>query len=636
MSDKTLIIEAILKDESLVIGIQKKSNSFLEASIETYEDLYISKEDIASIGSDCKTTIEALNKKGRKNKIDPTSLKKLKDLGKLLADKLLTPQTRKLLYEKNDIEYLIFKIDETLVSFPWEHIFINNKFLCQMYCIGRIVKSKQNSTPPDYRPLSTPLNFWIFADPCKDLSSAKEEGKQIELFMDSLNSDEAILINSSQDPVINKKKIKSYLKENDFVHFAGHSDHNIEDYKQSGWRISEFEHFSPEDIDNMSGTPPMPILIFSNSCQSARIEAWRKDDHSFDMANAFLRSGVRFYIGAFWEILDEPGNIFAQKFYKFLFEENLPIGAAVKKARESLIQEYGDEFVGWAAYVLYGDPRFVCVKGEKNLSEKQYDDSVSLEKTIEAFPRSEKTKKTGAPQHINNLEKVELQTIHPDALNQTITIDFRKICLFALIIIIGLIFALVIYLNFEKLKYRSDRFHENKINLKKDIINNQDSFEKKNQTASSTKSKDKAITIAIEYNVTDSISTNGIESKVSSQLAKQLQAKYSDKQLELLERLQLSAIVDETFISNARFVSEENRLDIDWKTAKYKLYIKVDESFVYATIRMKVIDSQKTNSWEVPPVSFNKWFSLSSQNIIKTLIPVLEEHVLQNAHLSGK
>jgi len=636
MSDKALIIEATHKDESLIIGIQEKTNSFLEASIETYDDLHISKEDIDSIESACQSTIEALNKKGRKQKIDPTAINKLKDLGILLADKLLSPEIRKLLYEKNDIEYLIFKIDESLVSFPWEHICIDNKFLCQMYCIGRIVKSKQNSTFPDYRSLSNPLSVWILADPCNDLDSAREEGDKIETFMDSLNSDETILIKASQDHRTSKRKIKSCLKEKDFIHFAGHSDHNVKDYKQSGWKISEHEHFSPEDIDQMSGTPPMPVLVFSNSCQSARTDAWRKDDHSFGMANAFLRSGVRFYIGAFWEILDEPGNIFAQKFYNFLLKENMSIGAAVKKAREALISEYGNAFVGWAAYVLYGDPRFVCIKGKESLVEKPFDDSVALEKTIAAFPRSEKKQYESSSQQDERFDEIASDLFHPGPMEQTIIIDFRKIGLFALVISLGLVVASVNYLSFESRKYRAESIQKEKVNVKKDILNNQGAFEKNNHPDVSPKSsKVKPVTIAIEYDMAESIATNGIERKVASQLANQLQERYSDNRLVLVERLQLNAIVDETFLSNTRFVSEENRLDTDWKTAQYKLFFEVDESFIYAAIHMKLMDSQQTHSWEAKPVSINQWFSLSSQNIIQTLIPVLEEHVLKNAPLSG-
>jgi tetratricopeptide (TPR) repeat protein len=75
------------------------------------------------------------------------------------------------------------------------------------------------------------------------------------------------------------------------------------------------------------------------------------------MANAFLLSGVRHYIGTFWEILDEPGSQFAIEFYKQLFSGG-SIGNAVLKARNALVDRYGEETIIWASYVMYGDPTF--------------------------------------------------------------------------------------------------------------------------------------------------------------------------------------------------------------------------------------------------------------------------------------
>ena len=92
----------------------------------------------------------------------------------------------------------------------------------------------------------------------------------------------------------------------------------------------------------------MPALIFSNACQSARTEEWTLREYFqeeiFGLANAFVLAGVKHYIGTFWEILDEPSSKFALEFYKNLIS-GMTIGEAIRKARLTLIKQYGEETI---------------------------------------------------------------------------------------------------------------------------------------------------------------------------------------------------------------------------------------------------------------------------------------------------
>lgn len=111
----------------------------------------------------------------------------------------------------------------------------------------------------------------------------------------------------------------------------------------------------------------MPALIFFNACQTGRTEEWRPEgkalESTFGLANAFLLSGVNHYIGSLWEISEESGLHFAVRFYRNLFKGQ-SIGSALKQARLSLIEKYGESSIGWASYILYGDPskKYIVVK----------------------------------------------------------------------------------------------------------------------------------------------------------------------------------------------------------------------------------------------------------------------------------
>jgi hypothetical protein len=103
----------------------------------------------------------------------------------------------------------------------------------------------------------------------------------------------------------------------------------------------------------------MPLLVFSNACQSSMEETWRADDPGrvFGLANAFLLSGVKYYIGTQWEVVDAQSQAFARAFYTEL-GRGRTIGSAVRRARESVIVAEGEGGLGWAGYVLYGDPSY--------------------------------------------------------------------------------------------------------------------------------------------------------------------------------------------------------------------------------------------------------------------------------------
>ena len=118
----------------------------------------------------------------------------------------------------------------------------------------------------------------------------------------------------------------------------------------------------------------MPALIFSNACQSARTEEWDIKEHFqdeiFGLANAFILSGVKHYVGTFWEIPDEPGSRFALEFYKALLS-GMTIGRAVRESRLALIRQYGEETIVWGSYILYGDPTFKYMDHIKMIRAKE-------------------------------------------------------------------------------------------------------------------------------------------------------------------------------------------------------------------------------------------------------------------------
>ena len=320
-------------------------------SIQHYEGITVPMEQIEKR---CRDMIEALNTTNRSGRISKEILVKLREVGQVLYDELFTQNAKEKLRNVK-AQYLRLTIDDQLVQIPWELLYDGEQFLCQRFSMGRTVRTRQAIPKTSKRELVSPLKMLLIADPARDLMGAYKEGGEIRNYMDQFKTQ--VLVNSLFDNVTSaavKEKIRNY----DVVHFAGHADYNHKNPEKSGWRLTK-DNLMANDIVKMAGARPMPSLVFSNACQSARTEKWslKENYHSeiFGLANAFLLSGVKHYVGTFCEIPDEAGCQFALQFYDNL-RRGKSTGEAVRLARKGLIQKFGEETITWASYILYGDP----------------------------------------------------------------------------------------------------------------------------------------------------------------------------------------------------------------------------------------------------------------------------------------
>jgi CHAT domain-containing protein len=71
-------------------------------------------------------------------------------------------------------------------------------------------------------------------------------------------------------------------------------------------------------------------------------------------AQAFLQAGAAAVVASYWRIDDVATAAFMRSFYKYLLEDHLPVGAALRQAQ--LRQADGGSAHNWAALALYGWP----------------------------------------------------------------------------------------------------------------------------------------------------------------------------------------------------------------------------------------------------------------------------------------
>jgi len=355
---KTITLEASLQNNRKIeICIKDPSKP-----ANRYEPVLV---EMNAIDYQCKELIQILNHKSKDRNSAEESKKKVQRAGKILCDALFSENIKQTL-RNTDAEYLIIDIDDGLVQIPWELIYLDQNFLCERFIPGRTVKVK-NQVKDNHRNHKTPLNMWVIANPQKNLTGAAQEAEKIEEIIDFHNYSVEPTIKLERHAVKKSDIIKKSLKEYDIIHFAGHADYNEKNPSESCWKLFD-DNFTAKDIGDIDDDTYMPLLIFSNACQSARSESWRNDETNktsfFDMAHSFISSGVRHYIGTFWNIPDMKGKDFAHYFYQSLLDGKT-IGKSIKLARTKMNQSTQSD-ISWASYLLYGDPTTTYFRGNNN------------------------------------------------------------------------------------------------------------------------------------------------------------------------------------------------------------------------------------------------------------------------------
>jgi len=340
MNDKILHLDVTTNTNFLNISL-----SYANANIIGYKKQLVL---LNKIESRCHEFIHTLNFAKRTNDQTKSLMDTVKQFGQSLCNDLIPIEIKSKLMNE-DADYLILSIDNHLVNIPWELIIINNHFLCEIFSMGRKIKTPQTFIERDRKQIRLPLQMLIIANPRGDLKTATQEA--IDICSDL---DQEKIIQISMNSELSAEALCENFQSYDIIHFAGHASYHPQSPHKSGWQLAGEDMLTAAKIHQMTGNSFMPFMVFSNACQSARTEKWTQNNYDeYGIANAFMASGVSAYIGTHWDIHDESGRIFAQEFYQNIVL-GCSVGKAIKNTRLKLLKSMPE--IDWAAYVLYGDP----------------------------------------------------------------------------------------------------------------------------------------------------------------------------------------------------------------------------------------------------------------------------------------
>jgi len=361
---ETLILEVFKQDDSLKMCLFNQSQTV--PTLRHYSQVGISFLELKHLSLEM---VGVLNRLPKDQASKLQQLKSLQKIGQLFWDHLLS-RSIKVKLKNSQSCALTLSLDEELIQLPWELIFDGGDFLGLKFNLGRLIRSKGDSTPLQYRDLTDSLKMLILADPNGDLKSAYLEGLNIKNQFSHKTKKVQIDFKSTN---IDRNYVKKNICDYDIVHFAGHCEFDKAEAKDSGWALSDGV-FKVEDILKMGPSCGLPALVFSNSCHSAQVNPALIDSEyqraNYGMASAFLFAGVRHYIGSIRKIEDSASLVFAGEFYTKLIS-GISVGESLRLSKLKLVQEYGLASLHWVNYLLYGDPGFVFFKLSRQKNPKR-------------------------------------------------------------------------------------------------------------------------------------------------------------------------------------------------------------------------------------------------------------------------
>lgn len=310
--------------------------------------------------------MEFLSSVEAKNKPDFDLLQEsLCSIGARLFRELFPRELQEIFWEKREeIDHLKLYCDDSYI--PWEILYIcepekpltvnENLFLGQMGMVRWFhghAASEELKVRPEHAWYITPSISG------KELEYAKKEGEMLEKLFGA----------KPVKPATRKEVLTLLQKEGafDLFHFAGHGKAEEGQITEAVIKLESagaeanrmLADLKPEDIgfaNTLEDKDGIGAIVVLNACEVGRTGDYITKIGGF--APAFLEKQAGVFIGALWDISDEPAFTFIEKFYEVLLEGKT-VAEAVRQARKEAYEKGDATFL---AYTVYADPFAHLVK----------------------------------------------------------------------------------------------------------------------------------------------------------------------------------------------------------------------------------------------------------------------------------
>src|SRR6266851_1961405 len=292
----------------------------------------------------------------------PSGESDLRLWGGKIFDRVIPQQLSDTFRQDARSSYLVLYLDPAFSWIPWELLWDGEEFLCRRFRRSRLLQK----SGPELRAAEERLKearsgrgaLLVWGDVSG--LNAKEEKAAVEESLKLIYGTNLWFYTARSASDILEELKKDY----EICHFVGHGEFHAGDTDKTGWRFADGSVLSCHDIEAVSSRSTFPLLIFANSCDSARPAI--PDTHAYitTLYRSFLKQGVPQYIGTAGRIPDDLSKEFALCFYRLLAAGG-SVGEALGEARRLFSGK--THIPIWAYYIHYGDPTYRFVQRVREL-----------------------------------------------------------------------------------------------------------------------------------------------------------------------------------------------------------------------------------------------------------------------------
>lgn len=336
-----------------------------QVTVEAHSQHSIDAAALAKLRKHQSNLLDSLGQR-RVNRNDLYILRRsIRSLGASVYD--LLPDTVRLSYEQSRPATIRLILDDSLIDLPWElWLHADDVPMGVGNATARTVLSDRLA----HKQLNagktlTALLFAPEAEGEEKLPDAQRELQLVAARIEAWGARVVVLPGNA-----NKRMVLDGLANANLFHYVGHARFDSDDPARSYLPIAG-DRVSAADIHTALEQQPTPLfLAFINGCSSSRESVWSPGHDVFGLASGFLRDAT-YFIGAQWPVQDLFACEFADTLYQALFPTSrsqlwdwlrkrtltgVPLGEAVRVARERLYFKDRESATTWPAYVCYGDP----------------------------------------------------------------------------------------------------------------------------------------------------------------------------------------------------------------------------------------------------------------------------------------
>jgi pimeloyl-ACP methyl ester carboxylesterase/tetratricopeptide (TPR) repeat protein len=274
-----------------------------------------------------------------------------------------------------DEDNVVLMVDDESAAYPWELLEDplegrgpndRQPFSCRRGVLRQLesLEFRENIQP------STSKEALVVGDPVSsfvELKGAQQEARAVARALDVSGQFRVTHLDRPSGTQVLKALFDRPYR---VLHLAGHGVYeyapatNAKD-RVTGMVIGDGMFLTPHEIAQMRSVPE---LVFINCCHLGRITgeapelANLRHDYNHIAANVaqeFIRMGVRAVIAAGWAVDDEAATAFAQSIYGDMLA-GITFGQATRAARKGIYERYPTVNT-WGAYQCYGDPDYRLV-----------------------------------------------------------------------------------------------------------------------------------------------------------------------------------------------------------------------------------------------------------------------------------